>query len=82
VDTRLFLAFLQTWRKLVQRRVAIRRMVVELTDFSMPLRQMSLFPWEEAASRNDLRLQDALDRIRQRFGRGAIAWGRGMISGS
>ncbi|MCU0589575.1 MAG: hypothetical protein MUF52_15660 [Syntrophobacteraceae bacterium] len=81
VDTRLFLALLQAWRKLVQRRVAIRRVVLELTDFSMPLRQMSLFPWEETASRDDLRLQDALDRIRQRFGRGAIAWGRGMISG-
>lgn len=82
VDTRLFLAFLQAYRKLSQRRVAIRRMVVELTDFSMPLRQMSLFPWEEASSRDDLRLQDALDRIRQRFGRGAIAWGRMKVSGS
>jgi DNA polymerase-4 len=76
VDTRLFLAFLQTYRKLVQRRVAIHRMVVELSDFSMPLRQMSLFPWEEVSSQDDLRLQDALDRIRRQFGRGAIAWGR------
>ncbi len=80
VDTRLFLAFLQTYRKLVQRRVAIRRMVVELTDFSMPLRQMSLFPWEEDSSRDDLRLQDALDRIRQRFGRQSISWGRVVVS--
>ncbi len=82
VDTRLFLAFLQTYRKLAQRRVAIRRMVVELTDFSMPLRQMSLFPWEEDSSRDDLRLQDALDRIRRQFGRQSISWGRVMVAGS
>jgi len=82
VDTRMFLAFLQTYRKLAQRRVAIRRMVVELTDFSMPLRQMSLFPWEEDSSRDDLRLQDALDRIRRQFGRQSISWGRVMVAGS
>jgi hypothetical protein len=61
-----------------QRRVAIRRMALELSDFTMPARQLALFPWEEARFAGERKLQEALDAIRRRFGRDAISWGRGL----
>ena len=76
VDQRLFQVLQVTFSHLVQRRVAIRRIAVELSDFSMPLRQMSLFSWEERSLGADQRIQRALDRVRQRFGREALFWGR------
>lgn len=79
VDLRLFRMILPVFRQLFHRRVAIRRMALELYDFSMPLRQMSLFPWEEASLRGDRSVQKALDGIRRRFGRNAIQWGRSRL---
>lgn len=79
VDQHLFRALWAIFRRLVQRRVAIRRIAVELSDFSMPFRQMSLFSWEESSQRVDRRIQAALDRVRQRFGRKAVSWGRAAM---
>ncbi len=76
VDYRLFSFILPVFKRLIQRRVAIRRMVLEFYEFSVPLRQMSLFPWEEAATRRTEKLQQAMDHIRRRFGRRAIEWGK------
>lgn len=76
VDQRLFRVMQVTFSGLVQRRVAIRRIAMELSDFSMPLRQMSLFSWEESSFGVDRRIQKALDRVRRRFGREALSWGR------
>lgn len=76
MDRRLFRAVLAAFERLVQRRIAVRRIVIELSDFSMPMRQMSLFPWEETSLEADQKLQKALDNIRNRFGRRAISWGR------
>ena len=76
VDQRLFRILQAAFSRLVQRRVAVRRIAVEFSDFSMPLRQMSLFSWEETAREADRRIQMALDRVRQRFGREALSWGR------
>lgn len=76
VDLCLFRVILPFFRQLFHRRVAVRRMALELFDFSMPMRQMSLFPWEEASYQEDLKLQKALDGIRTRFGESAIQWGR------
>jgi DNA polymerase-4 len=76
LDQHLFQALLGIFDRLVQRRVAIRRLVMELSDFGMPMRQMSLFPWEEEDMEAETRLQEALDRIRHRFGRQAIFWAR------
>lgn len=78
-DRRLFRAIYPAFLQLLRRRVAIRRMVLEFSEFSMPFRQMSLFPLEGAASRNDRELQNALDGIRQRFGRNAISWGQASM---
>ncbi len=64
------------FNRLVQRRIAIRRMVLELSDFTMPFRQLSLFPWEEATLQDDQKIQKAIDAIRHRFGRQTISWGK------
>ncbi len=75
VDQRLFRSVLPVFRQLFSRRIALRRMVLELSDFSMPLRQMALFPWEDVSFREERDLQKALDGIRRRFGTEAISWG-------
>jgi len=79
VDYRLFLIILPVFKRLIQRRVAVRRMVLEFYDFSMPFRQMTLFPWEETPIRGAEKLQQALDHIRRRFGRQAIEWGKTQV---
>lgn len=76
VDYRLFQIILPFFRRLLQRRIAVRRMVLEFQGFSMPFRQMSLFPWEEAPLQQSSKLQKSLDDIRRRFGRQAISWGK------
>ncbi len=75
-DPRLYEMVLAAFDQLVQRRIAIRRVALEFSDFLMPLRQMSLFPWEERSLRADRDLQQTLDGIRRRFGRHSITWGR------
>jgi DNA polymerase-4 len=61
---------------LVRRRVAIQRLAIDFTGFSVPIRQLSLFPWEDSALERDRQVQDALNEIRLRFGRQSILWGR------
>jgi DNA polymerase IV len=76
IDKRLFQATRPVFRQVFQRRVAVRRLVLELSDFSMPGRQLALFPWEETRFDGEQRLQQALDDLRRRFGRQAVVWGR------
>jgi DNA polymerase IV len=78
IDKRLFQAARSVFRQVFQRRVAVRRMVLELSDFSMPGRQLALFPWEETRFEGERRLQQALDELRRRFGRQAVVWSRGL----
>ena len=75
VDQRLFRVARSAFDRLAQRRIAVRRLVLELSDFAMPVRQLSLFPWEEATIEQDQKIQRAIDAIRHRFGRQAISWG-------
>jgi len=76
VDYRLFQIILPTFKQLIQRRIAVRRMVLEFYEFSMPVTQLPLFPWEEAPLQGSKKLQRALDDIRRRFGRQSIVWGK------
>jgi DNA polymerase IV len=78
VDQRLFRVARSAFDRLVRRRIAIRRMVLELSDFTMPVRQLSLFPWEEATLLHDQKIQRAIDTIRHRFGRRAVSWGKAV----
>jgi DNA polymerase-4 len=81
VDQHFFRVARSAFNRLVRRRIAIRRMVLEFSDFTMPLRQLSLFPWEEATLQDDQKIQKAMDAIRHRFGRRAISWGKAVGSG-
>ncbi len=82
-DQMLFRSVLPVFLKLFSRRIALSRMVLEFSELVMPVRQLSLFPWEEKSSAADLELQKALDGLRMKFGRDAIAWGRTALwSGS
>ena len=76
VDQRLFRVVRSAFNRLGQRRIAVRRVVLELSDFVMPFRQLSLFPWEEATLHDDQKIQKAIDAVRHRFGRQAIFWGK------
>lgn len=75
IDRRLFAVVSRVFDRIFLRRVAVRRIVIELSDFHMPLRQLLLFPWDEAEIEEGKKLQGALDRIRERFGRHVIRWG-------
>jgi DNA polymerase-4 len=79
LDQRLFQVLRPVCHQLAQRRVAVRRLVLEFTQFTMPMRQMSLFPWEETALRREQKLQQAMDGIRQRFGRHSLVRGRTLF---
>ena len=80
VDRRLFSVMRPALHQLMERRVAFRRMVLELSRFTMPFRQRSLFSWEEPEAGRDGDLQGALDEARRRFGRNALFWGRAFAS--
>lgn len=79
LDRRLFQAARSIFQRIVQRRLAVRRIILEFHDFFMPSRQLPLFPWEESALQEDRRLQGALDHIRRRFGRKAVSWGKAIL---
>ncbi|ABK16624.1 Y-family DNA polymerase [Syntrophobacter fumaroxidans] len=77
-DRRLFRVILPVFRQLFNRRIALRRIVLELSDFAMPFRQASLFSREDSPPSGERDLQQALDGIRGRFGNRAISWGNAM----
>ena len=73
-DRFLFRSALPVFYQLFRRRVAVRRLVLEFSDLVMPFSQLSLFTWEKKKSSEELNLQQALDSIRMKFGKGIIAW--------
>ncbi len=76
LDLRLFLTLQPALEALVKRRVAVQRIILELSRFSMPFRQMALFSMEEPEAERERSLQTALDHVRRRFGPRAVSWGR------
>jgi DNA polymerase IV len=74
-DQWLFRAILLVFLQLFKRRVAVRRLILEFSELSMPFRQLSLFAWEKKSSPRDRNLQKVLDAIRLKFGKGSITWG-------
>lgn len=77
LDRVLFTSARRLLHRLLQRRVALRRLTLEFSSFAMPFRQLSLFPATEPDQTREQNLQNALDAIRRRFGRGLVAWGAG-----
>lgn len=78
-DQWLFRTALSLFLQLFRRRVAVRRLVLEFSDLSMPFRQLSFFPRERGAHRNEPVVQKAIDRIRMQFGKEIISWGKARI---
>ncbi len=76
IDRFLFHHLRRPFRDLLCRRVALRRIVLEWTDFRMPFRQLPLFPASKSSVERECRIQRALDRIRARYGTSAVEWGR------
>jgi len=58
------------------RRVRLRRLKMVSDRLTYPPSQLELFPEDEQKSQADENLLAALDRIRRRFGRDLIRWGR------
>ncbi|MEN6441547.1 MAG: hypothetical protein ABFD97_23545 [Syntrophobacter sp.] len=77
-DQWLFQAILPLFLQLFKRRVAVRGIVLEFSDLAMPFRQLSFFPWERKTRRDEAVLQKALDRIRLKFGKRIISWGKAV----
>jgi DNA polymerase-4 len=75
-DRWLFRSIFPVFLQLFQRRVAVRRLILEFSDLSMPFRQLSLFSWEKRSSPKDRDLQKVLDVIRLKFGKSCITWGK------
>jgi DNA polymerase-4 len=77
-DRLLFQSILPIFYQLFRRRMAVRRLGLEFLDLRMPFSQLSIFTWEQKTSSKDCNLQKGLDSIRMKFGKGIIAWGRGL----
>ena len=75
-DRFLFRSILPAFYQLFQRRVAVRRLVLEFSDLVMPFTQLSIFTWEKKTSAKERDLQKVLDAIRMKFGKGIITWGK------
>jgi hypothetical protein len=75
-DQTMFRAVYRIFGELFERRVVLRRIDLEFSNFSTPFRQLSLFPRQEARSERERQVQRALDALRLRHGRGVISWGR------
>ncbi len=75
-DRLLFRMILPVFHQLFQRRIALRRIILEFSDLVIPFRQLSLFPWEKHSSPEEENLQSILDSIRNRFGKKIITWGK------
>ncbi len=75
-DQGLFRLVLPVFREQFFRRIAVRRIVLEFLDLVMPVRQLSLFPWEKTFPQKDHDLQKALDAVRMKYGKEIISWGK------
>jgi DNA polymerase IV len=76
LDLILFNSIEALFLRLFTRRIALRRISLEFRELSMPSRQLSLFETDSEAKR----MQEAIDRVRRRFGRGAISWGKTVMT--
>jgi DNA polymerase-4 len=77
-DFDLFAALKELFFKACQRRVRVRFIRVWFRDFAPPSSQLSLFPETVPSVEKKVPLTLALDRIRERYGSGAVSYGRAL----
>jgi DNA polymerase-4 len=76
LDSVLFKAASGLFDRTVQRRVRINRLVLRVARLQPPFGQLALFPWDDLARNKEIELLRAMDQIRQRYGNGAVRYGR------
>ncbi|MBW1981045.1 MAG: hypothetical protein JRJ12_07470 [Deltaproteobacteria bacterium] len=76
LDSVLFQTASRLFARAGQRRVRVRGLVLTATQLHHPIGQLSLFSWDDHCCRREEQLVRALDHIRQRYGAGAIYYGK------
>jgi hypothetical protein len=76
LDSFLYQAALRLFTRAVQRRIRLRRLSLNVAHLQTPFGQMALFPWDDPDRHRETRLLKAMDEIRQRYGNGAVYYGR------
>jgi DNA polymerase-4 len=80
-DSVLYGAALRLFDRAVQRRLRIRRLALSAADLQSPIGQLALFPWDDSHGGKETKLLQAMDHIRDRYGNGAVFYGRTEIRG-
>lgn len=78
LDMPLFAAVEELFFSACKRRQRVRRLRLACCDMNQHAPQMELFPAAEEETGRYTPLQETLDAVRERFGSGAIRWGRSM----
>ena len=76
LDTVLYGAALRLFDRAVQRRLRIRRLALSATYLQSPIGQLALFPRDDSRRGKETKLLQAMDHIRERYGNGALYYGR------
>jgi hypothetical protein len=76
LDSVLYQAALRLFDRAVQRRLRIRRLVLSVSHLQPPFGQLALFSWDDPGRSKETSLLQAIDQIRERFGNGAVYYGR------
>ncbi|RLB05118.1 MAG: hypothetical protein DRG59_09440 [Deltaproteobacteria bacterium] len=76
IDHFIFMTLKEIFNRIHKRRIRIRELTVYAQKFSIPFRQLSLFPWDENKYQKEEKLTSALDSIRSRFGFKSILRGQ------
>lgn len=72
----LYGAALRLFDRAVQRRLRIRRLALSAAYLQSPIGQLALFPWDDSHSGKETKLLQAMDHIRDRYGNGALYYGK------
>jgi hypothetical protein len=76
LDSVLYAAALRLFDRAVRRRLRIRRLALSAAYLQPPIGQLALFPWDDSPRGKELELLNALDHIRERYGNGALYYGK------
>ena len=76
LDSVLFRAALHLFNRAIQRRLRLRRLALSVAYLQPPFGQLALFPWDDPVRGKEVKLLRAIDHIRDRYGNGAVYYGR------
>ncbi len=76
LDHFIFITLKEIFNRICRRRIRIREFIVQASKFSLPYRQLHLFPWDEMIYKKEEKLNHCLDLIRNRFGFSSILRGK------